>query len=84
MVDTHSDGYTQWFIFNMCALKFLVDKVFGVWLARLINFIHADISLLVSEFVVGSFYLRGGYCQPLCGHIPVLGQFVELRRDNLI
>ena len=48
-------------------LGFLVDTLFCVkWLARLSIFIHADILVLVSEFVVvvewWLFYLSGGHC----------------------
>ena len=55
------------------SLGFLVDTLFCVkWLARLSIFIHADIVVLVSEFVVvvilsewWLFYLSGGWCRPL-------------------
>ena len=54
-------------------LGFLVDILFYVkWLARLRIFIHADILVQVSEFVVvvilsewWLFYLSGGQCRPL-------------------
>ena len=40
-------------IFNIYVQGFLVDTLFCVkWLARLSIFIHADILVLVSEFVV--------------------------------
>ena len=55
------------------SLGFLVDTLFCVkWLARLSIFIHADIVVLVSKFVVvvilsewWLFYLSGGRCRPL-------------------
>ena len=47
-------------------LGFLVDTLLCVkWLARLSIFIHADILVQVSEFVVEVIYLSGGQCQPL-------------------
>ena len=54
-------------------LGFLVDTLFCVnWLARLSIFIHADILVLVSEFVVvvilskwWLFYLSSGQCRAL-------------------
>ena len=54
---------------KMC-LRFVVDTLFYVkWLPRLTIFIHADILILVSEFVVvvvlaewWLFYLNGGRC----------------------
>ena len=55
---------------KMC-LRFVVDTLFYVkWLPRLTVFIHADILILVSEFVVvvvvlaewWLFYMNGGRC----------------------
>ena len=59
-------------MFKLC-LGFYVDTIFCVkWLAKLSIFIHADILVLVSEFVVvvilsewWLFYLSGGRCRPL-------------------
>ena len=54
-------------------LGFLVDTLFCVkWLARLSIFIHADILVLVSEFVVVVVILSSDGC---CGHIPDNGTY---------
>ena len=73
-------------------LGFLVDTLFYVkWLARLSNFSHADILVLVSGFVVVAilsewwlFYLSGGRCQPLpttVGTSLVLGLYDNLDKS---
>ena len=51
-------------------LGFLVETLFCVkWLARLSIFIHDDILVLVSEFVVVVVVLlSGGCCRPLWAH----------------
>ena len=51
-------------------LGFLIDTLFYVkWLARLRIFIHADILVLVSEFVV-VVILSEWWSVPITGHIP--------------
>ena len=65
-------------IFNIYILKlclgFLVNTLFLVkWLARLSIFIHADILVLVSEFVVVAIlseWWSGPITADHCGHIP--------------
>ena len=65
-------------IFNMLklCLGFLVDTLFCVkWLARLSIFIHADIIVLVSEFVV---VVILSDCQPLWTHLLLNLKFVNI------
>ena len=65
-------------------LGFLVDTLFCVkWLAILSIFIHADILVLVSEFlvvVILSEWWLGPTTADRCGHIPALRRTVFVCR----